>query len=164
VTRFSRSQLYRWRRGKHLERKARECKVVIEATVENAAAVVVRSPHFGGRKGQAFMLYHGPGFIGMRAYDRIKRNVAEPFQLDEPSVGQLRNQGLGGPDRRKQVFCAPWQGHGLGNEPEAAAEVLLRQCQTGNQVRAALQDLLPKAVARQNDLGIGHQVPRFDDR
>lgn len=46
-----------------------------EATVENAAAVVARFPHFGGRKGQAFMLYHELGLIGMRAYDRIKRNV-----------------------------------------------------------------------------------------
>jgi len=49
--------------------------VVAEATVENAAAVVARFPHFGGRKGQAFMLYHELGLIGMRAYDRIKRNV-----------------------------------------------------------------------------------------
>ena len=49
--------------------------MVAEATVENAAAVVARFPHFGGRKGQAFMLYHELGLIGMRAYDRIKRNV-----------------------------------------------------------------------------------------
>jgi len=75
LTRFSRSQLYRWRRGKQLERKARESKAVPEATVENAAAVVVRFPHFGGRKGQTFMLYHQLGFIGMRAYDQIKRKV-----------------------------------------------------------------------------------------
>jgi hypothetical protein len=35
--------------------------------VEKAAAVVARFPHFGGRKGQAYMLYHELGFIGMRA-------------------------------------------------------------------------------------------------
>jgi len=75
LTRFSRSQLYRWQRGKQLERKARERKVVPEATVEHAAAVVVRFPHFGGRKGQAYMLYHELGYVGMRAYDRIKQNV-----------------------------------------------------------------------------------------
>ncbi len=75
LTRFSRSQLYCWRRGKRLERKARESKAVPEATVEAAAAVVARFPHFGGRKGQAFMLYHELGFIGMRAYDRVKHNV-----------------------------------------------------------------------------------------
>jgi transposase InsO family protein len=75
LTGFSRSQLYRWRRGEQLERKARERKVVAEATVHNAAAVVARFPHFGGRKGQAFMLYHELGDIGMRAYDRVKHNV-----------------------------------------------------------------------------------------
>jgi len=75
LTRFSRSQLYCWRRGKQLERKARESTAVPEATVEAAASVVVRFPHFGGRKGQAFMLYHELGCVGMRAYDRIKRNV-----------------------------------------------------------------------------------------
>jgi len=75
LTSFSRSQLYRWQRGKQLERKARESKAVPEATVEAAAAVVARFPHFGGRKGQAFMLYHELGYIGMRAYDRIRQNV-----------------------------------------------------------------------------------------
>jgi transposase InsO family protein len=48
---------------------------VAEAVVVQAAALVVRFPHFGGRKGQAFMLYHQLGYIGMRAYDAIKRNV-----------------------------------------------------------------------------------------
>jgi transposase InsO family protein len=72
---FSRSQLYCWRHGKQLERKKRQHKVVSEETVANAAALVVRFPHFGGRKGQAFMLYHEWGYIGMRAYDRIRWNV-----------------------------------------------------------------------------------------
>jgi transposase InsO family protein len=75
LSRFSRSQLYCWRRGEQLERKKRQGKIVAEATVANAAALVVRFPHFGGRKGQAFMLYHGLGYIGMRAYDAIKWNV-----------------------------------------------------------------------------------------
>ena len=75
LSRFSRSQLNRWRRGKQLERKERERKAVPEATVEAAAVVIAQFPHFGGRKGQAFMLYHGLGYIGMRAYDRVKHNV-----------------------------------------------------------------------------------------
>lgn len=75
LSRFSRSQLYCWRQGEQLERKEREHKVVAEATVANAAAVVVRFPHLGGRKGQAYMLYHELGYVGMRAYDRIRWNV-----------------------------------------------------------------------------------------
>jgi len=42
---------------------------------EHGPVAWLRFPHFGGRKGQAFMLYHELGFIGMRAYDQIKRNV-----------------------------------------------------------------------------------------
>jgi transposase InsO family protein len=72
---FSRSQLYCWRRGEKLERKERQHKVVAEATVANVAALVAQYPHLGGRKGQAYMLYHELGYIGMRAYDRIRWNV-----------------------------------------------------------------------------------------
>lgn len=43
--------------------------------MENAAAVVATFPHFGGRKGQAYMLYHELGYIGMKVYDRIKKQV-----------------------------------------------------------------------------------------
>lgn len=75
LSRFSRSQLHRWRRGTQLERKARERKVVPQATVQAAAVVIAQFPHFGGRKGQAYMLYHELGYIGMRAYDRVKGNV-----------------------------------------------------------------------------------------
>ena len=75
LSRFSRSQLYCWRRGEQLERKERAGKVVAEAVVVQAAALVVRFPHFGGRKGQAFLLYHELGYIGMRAYDAIKGKV-----------------------------------------------------------------------------------------
>jgi transposase InsO family protein len=72
---FSRSQLYRWEKGEQLERKKRVCQVVSETALENAAAVIVTFPQFGGRKGQAYMLYHKLGYIGMRGYDRIKKNV-----------------------------------------------------------------------------------------
>jgi transposase InsO family protein len=46
-----------------------------EETVENAAMVIGMFPHMGGCKGQAYMLYHKLGDIGMKAYDRIKVNV-----------------------------------------------------------------------------------------
>ncbi len=72
---FSRSQLYCWRQGQQLERKERRHKGVAEATVANAAALVAKYPHLGGRKGQAYMLYHELGYIGMRAYDQIRWKV-----------------------------------------------------------------------------------------
>lgn len=71
----SRSQLYRWLRGEELERKERERKRMPEETVENTAMVIGMFPHMGGSKGQAYMLYHKFGYIGMKAYDRIKVNV-----------------------------------------------------------------------------------------
>ncbi len=51
---FSRSQL--WRTGQQLEREERQHKVVAETAVANAAALVAKYPHLGGRKGQAYML------------------------------------------------------------------------------------------------------------
>ena len=71
----SRSQLYRWLRGEELERKERERKRMPEETVENAAMVIGMLPHMGGCKGQAYLLYHKLGYIGMKAYERIKVNV-----------------------------------------------------------------------------------------
>jgi len=71
----SRSQLYRWLRGEELERKERERKRMSEETVENAAMVIGMFPHMGGRKGQAYMLYHRLGCIGTKAYDRLKESV-----------------------------------------------------------------------------------------
>jgi transposase InsO family protein len=71
---FSRSQIYRWMKGQ-LERKQRVRKVLPEKTVENAASVIASYPHFSGRKGQDYMLYHECGLIGEKAYDRIKKSV-----------------------------------------------------------------------------------------
>ena len=72
---FSRSQLCRWRQGRQLERKERARKPLPEKTVENAASVIATFPHFSGRKGQDYMLYHELGLIGEKAYDRIKKSV-----------------------------------------------------------------------------------------
>jgi transposase InsO family protein len=62
-------------RGQQLERKERCSKPLPEETVENAASVIGSFPHFGGRKGQAYMLYHQLGLVGEKAYHRIKKNV-----------------------------------------------------------------------------------------
>ena len=73
-TDFSRSRLYQWRVGIK-ERKERERKPISEQTVQNAVKLIMTYPHMGGRKGQAYMIYHRLGFIAMAAYDRIKRSV-----------------------------------------------------------------------------------------
>lgn len=71
----SRSQLYQWREGAALDRKKRPPKQLDERVIENAATVIATFPHFGGVKGQAFMLYHELGLIGQKAYDNIKKKV-----------------------------------------------------------------------------------------
>lgn len=71
---FSRAQLYEWRKG-DLDRKKREPKALPERTVENAAALVATFPHLGGRKGQAYLLYHEQGYLGEKQYDKIKGHV-----------------------------------------------------------------------------------------
>ena len=59
-----------------------------EETVENAARVIATFPHFSGRKGQDYMLYHRLGLIGEKAYDRIKKNVRRAL-LDEAGRRKL---------------------------------------------------------------------------
>ncbi len=75
LTCHSRSQLYRWQRGENLERRERERKTMPEETVQNAVMVIATYPHMGGRKGQAYLLYHELGLIGMNAYDCTKVDV-----------------------------------------------------------------------------------------
>ncbi|HDZ89862.1 MAG TPA: transposase [Deltaproteobacteria bacterium] len=71
----SRSQLYKWRASATLDRKVRSPKALDQELIENTAMVVAMFPHFGGVKGQAFLLYHGLGLIGQKAYDDIKKKV-----------------------------------------------------------------------------------------
>lgn len=73
-TDFSRSRLYQWRRGLK-DRKQRERKLICELTAQNAVKVIIAYPHMGGRKAQAYMIYHRLGCISMGAYDRIKKSV-----------------------------------------------------------------------------------------
>ncbi len=37
--------------------------------------VIATYPHFGGRKGQAYLLYHELGYIGMKLYDRVRKQI-----------------------------------------------------------------------------------------
>jgi transposase InsO family protein len=78
-TPFSRSQLDRWQNGEQLERKERAEKLLPETTVENAAKTIATFPHFGGRKGQAYMDYHQKGHIGQKEYDKIKKSARRLF-------------------------------------------------------------------------------------
>lgn len=71
----SRSQLYEWRQAATLDRKIRQPKALDEYVIENTARVITDFPHFGGAKGQAFMLYHGLGLIGQNAYGSIKAKI-----------------------------------------------------------------------------------------
>lgn len=70
----SRSQLYQWCCGVS-ERKPRQPKVPAEEVIARATAVIVMFPHFGGGKGQAYLLYHHLGLIGQRAFDGLKKMV-----------------------------------------------------------------------------------------
>lgn len=100
----SRSQLYQWRRGVR-ERKPRQPKVLAEEVIARAAAVIVTFPHFGGGKGQAYLLYHQLGLIGQRAFDGIKRMVKRILCQeasgrrvrpgDREAYDHIRPQGVG---------------------------------------------------------------------
>lgn len=98
----SRSQLYQWEKG-IVDRKARASKVLDENLVEDTARIISDFPHFGGAKGQAYLLYHGIGFIGQKAYDGIKSKVRrvliqEVSQRDVPRscrYEHVRPDGIG---------------------------------------------------------------------
>ncbi len=70
----SRSQLYQWCGGVS-GRKLRPPKVLAEDVIAFATAVIVMYPHFGGNKGQAYLLYHKLGLIGQKAFDGLKKMV-----------------------------------------------------------------------------------------
>ncbi len=72
--RHSRSQLYKWCRGVE-ERPQRPTRVLPEEVVARATEVITMFPHFGGTKGQAYMLYHQLGLIGQKSFDRLKKTV-----------------------------------------------------------------------------------------
>lgn len=84
---YSRSQLYEWQRGIS-PRKERKSKIVSEETVEKAVDVIMTYPHMGGRKGQAYMIYHRLGYVSMNGYDQIKKSVKR-LVFQEVSKRQL---------------------------------------------------------------------------
>ncbi len=100
----SRSQLYQWC-SRVSERKPRQPKVLAEEVISRATAVIVMFPHFGGGKGQAYLLYHQLGLIGQRAFDRLKKIVGRILcqeasgRRDRPggreAYEHIRPQGIG---------------------------------------------------------------------
>ncbi len=77
-----------------MERKKREPKQLSEDVVEKCAAVIVELPHFAGQKGQAYMLYHELGYIGMKAYDTIKKQVKRILIQEASSRKDVPTSGL----------------------------------------------------------------------
>lgn len=61
--------------GSAYERSQRPTKVLPEEVVALATDVIAMFPHFGGTKGQAYMLYHQLGLIGQKSFDRLKKMV-----------------------------------------------------------------------------------------
>ena len=88
---FARSQIYEWRRGVR-PRKHREMKTLREETVENAVDVIMTYPHFSGRKGQAYMLYHRSGYVSMNGYDQVKKSVKRLVTQEVSNRGLLPPQ------------------------------------------------------------------------
>jgi transposase InsO family protein len=71
----SKSQLYIWlKEGVH-ERKARECKPVSKSVVKDALDVIWKYPHFGGSKGQCYMIYHQLGYVAQHLYKSLKKII-----------------------------------------------------------------------------------------
>ena len=69
----SKSQLYLWlKHGVH-ERKVRECKPVSKSVVKDAIDVIWKYPHFGGPKGQCYMIYHQLGYVPQHLYKSLKK-------------------------------------------------------------------------------------------
>lgn len=57
------------------ERKQRPVKLIAEDVAVNAMHVILECPHFGGTKGQQYMIYHRLGYIGRHAYQHLKKAV-----------------------------------------------------------------------------------------
>jgi len=100
---FGRSQIYEWRQEVR-PRKQRELKQLREETVKNAVDVIMTYPHFSGRKGQAYMIYHRKGGISMNGYDKIKKDAGRLIKQDvwkrkllppQPSYEHVRANEVG---------------------------------------------------------------------
>lgn len=82
----SKSIFYEWLKGVS-ERKKRAVKLIAEDVAINAMHVILEYPHFGGEKGQQYMIYHRLGYIGRHTYQDIKKAMSrvlfqEVYRLD----------------------------------------------------------------------------------
>ena len=68
----SASIVYEWLKGPQ-ERKEREVTLVAEWVAVKAIQVILQYPHFGGAKGQGYMIYHRLGYIPRHIYQRLKK-------------------------------------------------------------------------------------------
>lgn len=71
----SKSQLYLWLKEGVPERKVRECKPVSKSVVKDALDVIWKYPHFGGPKGQCYMIYHQLGYLPQHLYKSLKKII-----------------------------------------------------------------------------------------
>ena len=65
------SQIYQWMNGP-AERKPRIKKKVSVEVVEKAVQVILDYPHWGGKKGRIYMLYHRMALIAEKVYQWVK--------------------------------------------------------------------------------------------
>lgn len=68
----SKSIFYDWLKGPK-ERKKREVTFIPEGVAINAIDLIIKYPHFGGVKGQAYMTYHRLGYIPRHTYQNLKK-------------------------------------------------------------------------------------------
>ncbi len=71
----SKSQLYLWLKEGVPERKVRECKAVSKRVVKDAIDVIWKYPHFGGPKGQCYMIYYQLGYLPQHLYKSLKKII-----------------------------------------------------------------------------------------
>jgi transposase InsO family protein len=74
ASRHSKSVFYEWLQGVN-ERKKRAVKLIGEDVAINTMNVILEYPHFGGTKGQQYMIYHRLGYIGRHAYQNLKKVI-----------------------------------------------------------------------------------------
>ena len=72
---YSKTTFYAWLKGPE-DRKQREVTFIAEAVAVNAIQVILTYPHFGGEKGQAYMIYHRLGYIPRHVYQDLKQAVS----------------------------------------------------------------------------------------
>lgn len=84
----SKSVLYEWLQGIG-ERKKRPVKLIAEDVAINAMNVILEYPHFGGKKGQQYMIYHRLGYIGRHAYQNLKKAVSRVLFQEVYRLGLL---------------------------------------------------------------------------